>query len=134
LTPENRKLNIQEELFRARESFQAAEILFERKLFSDGASRLYYHVFHLVRALLLTKGLEPKSHQGLLRPLGLHFVKPGFLDPSDSHVVARLMKYREEADYNPSWVFTAEDARQLINEAQQLEGKIIRLLEASGIM
>jgi uncharacterized protein (UPF0332 family) len=134
LTPENRKSNIQEELLRARESLEAAEVLFEKKLFSDGASRVYYHVFHLVRALLLTKGLEPKSHQGLLRLLGLHFVKQGFLDPSDSHIVARLMKYREEADYNPSWVFTAEDACQLMNDARQLEGKISRLLETSGTL
>jgi len=32
-----------------------------------------------VRALLLGKGLEPKTHEGALRLLGLHFVKPGIV-------------------------------------------------------
>jgi len=101
-------------------------VLFEKEFFNGGASRLYYYTFHLVRALLLTKGLEPKSHDGALRLLGLHFVKTGILEPADSHLFARLMKYREEADYNPSSVFTSEDARQFTQEVRQLEGKILK--------
>jgi|GEM_PF-6079330 len=44
------------------------------------------------------------------------------------------MKYREEADDNPSWAFTAEDVNQLMNEAWQLEKKIVKLLEGSDVM
>lgn len=129
MTPENRRANIQEELSRARESYQAAIVLFERKLYNDGVSRLYYAVFHLVRALLLSKGLEPKSHEGALKLLGLHFIKSGIFQPADSHIFARLMKYREEADYNPSSVFTAEDVREITEEAKSLEEKILTYLK-----
>jgi len=69
-------------------------------------SRLYYYIFYHVRALLLSKGLEPKTHEGSLRLLSLHFVKEGILSNKMSHIFSKLMKFREEADYNPSYVFT----------------------------
>jgi hypothetical protein len=71
----------------------AANLLFENDFLQDAISRLYYFLLHNTRALLLTKGLEPKSHdEGALRLFGLHFVKEGifainpkaFFRPDDS--------------------------------------------------
>lgn len=129
MTAENQKKNIQEELARAAESLQAARLLFDKQLFNDGVSRLYYFIFHSVKALLLTKGLEPKSHEGALQLLGMHFVKTGIVQPSDSHVFARLMKYRQEADYNPSYLFTSDDIEIFSREAQEFGKKIIQYLK-----
>ncbi|WP_420536147.1 HEPN domain-containing protein [Dictyoglomus turgidum] len=39
-------------------------MLFENGLIKDAISRLYYYTLHMVRALLFTKGFEPKSHEG----------------------------------------------------------------------
>jgi uncharacterized protein (UPF0332 family) len=77
-----------------------------------------------MRALLFTKGLEAKSHEGALRLFGLHFVKEGLFMAQDSHVFSKLMKFREEADYNPSYVFTMEDFKDLAKEADNLYLKI----------
>jgi uncharacterized protein (UPF0332 family) len=74
--------------------------------------------------LLLTKGLEPKSHEGALKLFGLHFVKEGAFKPADSHIFSRLMKYREEADYNPSYMFTKEDFVEFKKDAEELSNKI----------
>ncbi len=52
---ENIKLNIQEELERAKEALKSADILFENDLVKDAMSRLYYFVLHYIKALLLTK-------------------------------------------------------------------------------
>lgn len=130
MTAENREQNIHEELNRAKESFEAAKLLFDKRLLNDGISRLYYFLFHLVKALLLTKGLEPKSHEGSLRLLGMHFVKTGILQPADSHIFARLMKYRQEADYNPSYSFTQEDVEIFVQESIEFERKIMQHLRS----
>lgn len=90
---ENIKKDILEELNRAREALMSAELLFERGLLRDSISRLYYFVLYNVRALLLTKGLEPRSHEGALRLLSLHFIKEGILEPKMAHIFSRLMKY-----------------------------------------
>ena len=45
----------------------------------------------------------------MLRLFGLHFIKEGIFPAGRSHIVSKMMKYREEADYNPSYTFTEED-------------------------
>ncbi len=102
LKEENKRKNIREEMEKAGETISAATLLFDNGFFNDAISRLYYHVLHNVRALLLTEGLEPKSHEGALRLLSLHFVKEGIFEAQVAHTFSKLMKYREEADYNPS--------------------------------
>jgi hypothetical protein len=50
----------------------------------------------------------------------------------DSHLFSRLMKYREEADYNPSYLFTKEDARKLRDETAALASRIAEIIRQSG--
>lgn len=124
MTEENKKDNIKNELERASNTLQAANLLYDNGFLNDAVSRLYYFLLHNIRALLLSKGLEPKSHEGALRVFGLHFVKEGIFMPRDSHIFSRLMKYREEADYNPSYTFTKEDFIEFKKEAEDLSSKI----------
>jgi len=86
MTEENKKINIQEEMKRADESMRAAHLLYENNFLNDAISRLYYFILYNVRALLLTKGLEPKSHEGALRLFSLHFIKAGIFDIKSSHI------------------------------------------------
>jgi len=130
MTEENKKINIQEEMNRAKDAYTAFELLFHSGLMNDAVSRLYYFVLYHIRALLLTKGLEPKSHEGALRLLSLHFIKTGILDTTCSHLFSKLMKYREEADYNPSYVFKKEEVIEFQKEAQELSQKIKSYLKA----
>lgn len=134
MTDTNKKKNILEELSRAKECLRGADLLYQNTLYADAVSRLYYYVFHAGRALLLVKGLEPKSHEGTLRLLSMHFVKPGILENQGSHIFARLMKYRAEADYNPSYVFTEADYRDFKKDAEELVKKITDILSKEGLL
>ena len=121
---ENKKENIREELERAGKAIGAATLLFNNGFLNDALSRLYYFLLYNIRALLLTEGFEPKSHEGALRLFALHFVKEGIFESKDSHIFSKLMKYREEADYNPSYTFTREDFVEFKKEAENLADKI----------
>ena len=132
MTDANRAAGIGEELGRAESALAASALLADGGFPSDAVSRLYYSLLFRVRALLLTLGLEAKSHEGALRLLSLHFVKTGKLEPEASHLFSRLMKYREEADYNPSYVFTTDDARTLRDETAALASRIAELIRQSG--
>lgn len=120
----NKRENIQEEMQRAAEAKKAAELLFINGFIKDGVSKLYYFLLYGIRALLLTKGVEPKSHEGALRLFGLHFIKEGPFISKDSHIFSKLMKFREEADYNPAYIFAKEDFVDLRKEAEDLFQKI----------
>lgn len=131
---ENKSKNIAEELGKATRAANAAALLFENGFVEEAISRLYYFLLYHVRAMLLTKGLEPRSHEGALRLLGLHFVKEGVLQPQISHVFSKLMKYREEADYNPSYVFTSEDYLEFEKEAKHVSGAMEQFLKDKGYL
>ncbi len=134
MNEENKKENLREEIQRASEAMKAAELLFENGFTKDAVAKLYYSLLYTVRAILLTEGLEPKSHEGALRLFGMHFVKHGVFQAGDSHVFSKLMKYREEADYNPSYVFIPEDFIEFKREAQTLMHKIIAVLNEKGYL
>lgn len=132
MTDANKAANIRDELARAGTALAAADVLAGEHLSSDAVSRLYYHLFYHVRALLLTKGIEARSHDGLLRLFGMHFVKSGAFPPDSAHIVSKLMKYRQEADYNPAHVFTEEDFTGLRREACDLAAAIRAHVAAAG--
>ena len=134
MNEDNKRENIKQEPDRAEEAIGAATLLFDNGFISDAISKLYYFLLYNVRALLLTKGFESKSHEGALRLFGLHFVKKGLFEPGDSHIFSKLMKYREEADYNPSYVFIKEDFIEFKKEAEKLADKITDYLKRNDYL
>ena len=131
---ENKRENVLEETDRADESMRAADLLFDNGFMRDAVAKLYYSLLYMIRAILLTKGLEPKNHEGALRLFGLHFVKQGVFEAKDSHLFSKLMKYRQEADYHPSYIFTAEDYIEFKEQVVIVIQKITAWLEEKGYL
>ncbi len=131
---DNTRAAITEELKRAKEALCAADLLFENKFITDAVSKLYYYLLYNIRALLLTKNLEPRSHEGVLRLFGLHFVKPGIFTPNASHVLSKMMKFREEADYNPSYMFTGDDYTEFRSEVSSVSEDVREYLNEAGFI
>lgn len=131
---DNKRRNILEEIQKANKTLEAANLLFDNGFVSDAISKLYYFLLYCIRALLLTRGLEPRSHEGALRLFGLYFVKEGIFEAKSSHTFSKLMKYREEADYNPSYTFTEEDFVEFKKETNELADKIKAYLKQKGYL
>ena len=134
MTEENKKENIKAELEGAAKTLLEADLLFKNSFFKGAVSRLYYSLLYSIRALFLIKGLEPKSHEGALRLFSLHFVKEGRFEAKTSHVFSKMMKYREEADYNPAYIFSKEDFVELRKEVGELSDEIMAYLKEKGYL
>ena len=83
-------------------------------------------------ALLLSEGIEPRTHAGLVSLLGLHFIKAGLLDPDDGRLFARIQRYRVEADYSRSFVVTAAGAREDMVACEGFVERVKTLLVSRG--
>jgi len=125
----NRSRNTTEELARAGQALEVAELTAGNGYYTDAVSKLYYYLLYHVRALLLTKGLEPKSHEGSIRLLAQHFEKDGPLPHGSANMLAKIMKFREEADYNTAISFTREDYLNLHQEAVGLATAMRRIID-----
>jgi uncharacterized protein (UPF0332 family) len=110
VTDENRKRNIAAEIERAEQALKAAEALIGLALYADAVSRAYYAAFHYLRALLLARGLEPKSHSGAIHMFNLEFIRGGDLPNSHNRLLGSLQRARELADYDAAVAFAPEDA------------------------
>ncbi|MBI4366004.1 MAG: HEPN domain-containing protein [Deltaproteobacteria bacterium] len=116
---QNRKLNVTIEWEKAQEAMREAEVLFAQHLPAGSISRAYYGAFHAGKALLLTEGIEIRSHQALGRLLSLHFVKTGRFDTRFARIVSKTQKFREEADYTAEAVFTDANAAECVQEVKE---------------
>lgn len=129
---QNRQYNIDDEWQRAKNCLAAAHVLLAQLMLEDAMSRAYYAAFHATQAVLLCEGLEPKSHHGLMHLFGRHFVKTGRIEPQYSQILARAAKYREEADYRHTMIFTADHTTQTVQEVEAFIQRIQQFLQSAG--
>lgn len=120
MTDENRKARIQEELARSRSNLESARLLASAGRLAEAVSLAYYAGFHAVRALLASRGLQPKSHQGLFHLFNVQFVVPGTIDARLLALLQRAQQSRIRADYETGTRVDAEDAAREIQAAEQL--------------
>ena len=118
MTEQGRRESSREELSLADEELNAADSLLRAGFARVSLTRAYFAVFHAARARLYAAGFEPRTHAGVHHLFNLHFVKPGRFEPAASRLLARLQKYREEADYSRAFVVDADGAREEIEAAR----------------
>lgn len=132
MTPENRRSNIRDEIARADEALRAAQALLDAGLHADSVSRSYYAALHSLRALLLSRGLEPRSHAGAIHLFNAEFVRAGLFPSSHNRLVGGLQRARELADYDAAAAFSAEDARLDLEDARAFTKAVLELLGREG--
>src|SRR3972149_1338446 len=124
MTVEERRQSIQLEMEAGHEAVDAAKSLVEKDLYRSAMSRAYYGLFHYIKALLYTQGLEPKSDEELEHLFGFHFVKAGKVDIKSAKLLARLQKYCERSDYGLVSVFSTEDVEEELTEVEHFINSI----------
>ena len=118
MTEDGRRESALEELALADEELNASDALLQEGFARVALARAYFAVFHAARARLYAAGLEPRTHGGVQHLFNRHFVKTDRFEPGVSRLIARLQKYREEADYSRTFVIDAAGAREEVEAAR----------------
>lgn len=132
MTKEHRRAHVAAELARGEQALRASQELLRLGLLHDALSRAYYAASHFARAMLLTEGVEPKTHAGVSRMLGMHFVMPGLIAPERAKDLSRLEQFRAEADYNRFFVLTRDGAAEEVDVAVRFCAELRAWLAAQG--
>ena len=117
-------------LAKAEEKLGVVDRLLAQNDFEDAVSRAYYAAYYAAQALLLSEGLEARSHGGLVALVGLHFVKTGKLDKKFGRYLSNLMEDRQQSDDNLFSGLEKQDAEQSLEEARAFVAEIRRQLSA----
>jgi uncharacterized protein (UPF0332 family) len=131
VTRDNRRRNALDELQRADVCLREARALHVAALPYGAASRDCYAVFHAARAMLVSVGLEARTHKGLVSMIGDHFVRPGKMSPELGRLVSRMQRDREDADYATGAVFTEAEVSRMVADAETFLAEARRLIESA---
>jgi len=112
-------VNAREQAERGTECLAEARYLLEGGFRNAAVSRAYYAAYHWARALLFLKGVEPKTHRGVIQLLALHYVQTGALSEDAAAAIAHLETYRELSDYNAKTTFDTSQATAEVRRAEQ---------------
>ena len=118
MTGDNARQNAAQEMERAKEVLAESRHLLTGGFYNGAVTRAYYAAFHGARALLVTRGLESKTHRGVIQLLNLHFVKDGPLSIQVAEYLSHLETYRELSDYTAIARFTEAQAREELIRAE----------------
>jgi hypothetical protein len=114
----------------SREKIESAIDAYKRMNYGQVLSSLYYAYFHIIKALLYTKGFDPKTHEGVYSMLNLHFIRYNVLEKKFSRLFEKLHKSREVADYDPiAPKFDKKDADTFANEFTELTLELLKILK-----
>jgi uncharacterized protein (UPF0332 family) len=68
-------------------------------MYMTSVNRSYYAALHAARSLLILKGVDPVSHDGVKTMISLHFIKPKILSQEVMRYFKNLMTLRTDVDY-----------------------------------
>ncbi len=99
-------------LRKANEAYRAATLLHENGFDNDAISKLYYAAFYAVNALLASKNLFPKTHNGVRGLFSKEFIVTKQFDVKYVELYNLLLAKRFEVDYDE---FSFVDIEKLPN-------------------
>lgn len=113
-----REKAITKKFLKAKILLNEIDVLMQFKFYTTVVNRLYYACFHASKALLLTKDIAPKTHNGVVAALHQHFVQPGNFDMAHASFYSRLMQERMNGDYSDDMDLDEGEVKELVEPAQ----------------
>jgi uncharacterized protein (UPF0332 family) len=105
-------------LEKAEDAIENAEYNLKGGFISATANRAYYGCYYCMIALLYTKSVHTKTHQGAHAKFSELFVKTGIFPSETSSDISVIFDFRQEADYDLDTDITHEEANDLIRRAR----------------
>lgn len=87
-------------------------------------NRLYYSIFHMCSAILLSKGFMAKTHSGVIQIMMREFVKTGILSKEDGVLISTLFNMRNTGDYDDLFDWDELQVAPLIEPTERLLSKL----------
>ena len=113
---------------KAYNTLKEAEDMIDTKHWNLAIQRLYYACFYMASALLMSRGINARTHNGVVGQLGQNFVSKGFLTKDEGRLYSRLLQNRITGDYNDFFDFTRENVAPLLEPTRNLLIKIDELI------
>ncbi|MCL2223897.1 MAG: HEPN domain-containing protein [Defluviitaleaceae bacterium] len=126
---DNRIALAQVRIDHAKEDLLTAEENYKNKRYKAVNNRVYYAIFHSIRAILALDGVDFKSHSSVLGYFNKNYIHTNILDRSLGSAVVWASKARNDSDYNDFYTIIPEDVKSNIESARVLFSAVEEYIE-----
>lgn len=134
LSEEDRKEIVRYRLEKAQVTYKDALLGICNDSVGIAANRLYYAAYYAVSALLISNGIAVRSHDGVRRMLGMHFLKNKLLSTKDGQTFNQLYSLRLTGDYQDRKNLSMEaDVKPLVQPAKELIDRVSELARGKNL-
>ena len=116
---------------RAKKYLKSADMLLKMKDYESCVSRVYYAMFYVVEALLLTKNLSHSSHKSVISAFGEHFVKAKIFPREMGRELNLAFEKRQLGDYVHTFVLTGDETEEMLENGREFVDTITRYLHTN---
>ena len=114
---------------KSEEILSDAVLCLENKRWNSAANRLYYAVFHVLNALLVSDNKPACSHKGMRLTFGKNYVMTGLASEEEALLLSRMETMRNKADYNCTFTAKAEVVSELYPQVRDLIEHLKQLIK-----
>ena len=119
---------VDEFMVKANDKFSSAKLLFNGEQYATCVSACYYCMFNTTKALLIKKGIKPKTHTGTISVFGEEYVLNDSFDRKISKYLSMTQSLRESADYDAVDYIDETIAKDCINKAEKFMNEAKKFL------
>ena len=134
LTPEQKKDLSSYRLQKSRSLLEDAQVLYKNGSYESSINRAYYAVLSAAKALLILRGIDPETHEGVKTMISREFVKNGLLPKEYSEYFRNLQSRRLDSDYGDFIDLGKEEAEDSLTRARQFVDKMGEIIDTSNFL
>lgn len=117
-------------LEKASEMYAAALRDLREKDYASANNRVYYCIFHAIRAVLALDGEDYKKHSAVIARFTLNYLKTDILPRDYGTLIANAALIRNRSDYEDFYICSVEDTNRLVEGAQRFLDDIRKYTDA----
>ena len=102
----------------AKEELTTAQLLLDNDRYRACISRSYYAIYYAAEALLESKNINSRTHKGIIKLFGQHFIKTGDLPIELAKAFSDTYDLRKLSDYDETSTITSAQAEAAIAYAR----------------
>ncbi len=119
-------------LFRARDTFEDAQILADKQKWNSTINRLYYASYYAVMALLLYSDLNPATHNGAKSNFTEHYIKTNLISKEYGKIYSQLFTWRQKGDYDDMFDFSEDKVLPYFEPVSKLIELIANIINSKN--
>jgi uncharacterized protein (UPF0332 family) len=115
---------------KAKKILKDASNLFKTSSYESAINRSYYAVLNASRSLLILRGIDPETHEGIKTMLSKEFIRTGLLPKKFGETFRSIQSRRIDSDYGDYVEIGVDEASDSLKKAREFVSKAEELLNS----